>query len=118
MYSTPYVKSPRQRRAVQALLDSDSMVPKDMSARIGALNAAEIIRQLRQQGFHNIIFTRRFEVEDRDGHVCRPGEYYIPAQLKSLAEEALKKSTAPAIAIAGEALTKSQHKPNRSTRGV
>jgi len=84
-----YIKSPRQKRAIEALLEKATLV-KDLGEIIGALNPREIISQLRKQGFHNIIFTRRFATIDRDGKRCRPGEYYIPKEFSPLLEEILR----------------------------
>ncbi len=84
-----YVKSPRQKRALQILLEGAISV-KDLRVKIGALNPGQIIFELRRQGFHGIIKTRWFNILDQDGRLCRPGEYFIPTEFKSIVETALK----------------------------
>lgn len=83
-----YIKSPRQKRAVAALLEQ-AIAVKDLGAIIGALNSRQVIAELRRQGFEGIIETRRFSVIDRDGKKCRPGEYFIPEASKPMAKKAL-----------------------------
>jgi hypothetical protein len=87
----PIIKTPRQRRLLQALLDNADVSVKDVGPLIGALNPRQIVHELRQQGFHGIIQTRRFSVIDQDGKKCRPGSYYIPLELKSWMADELKK---------------------------
>jgi hypothetical protein len=89
-----YIKTPRQMRAVIELLGKPIKV-SELGSRIGALNARQIVSELRQQGFLGIIFTRRFIVIDQDGKRCRPGEYYIPEHLKQMISESLKESAKP-----------------------
>ncbi len=84
-----HIKTPRQKRALEVLLDRSTSV-NDLGPEIGALNPRQIIFELRQQGFQGIIQTRRFEVTDRDGNQCRPGEYYIPLELKPIVERAVQ----------------------------
>lgn len=83
-----YIKSARQIRALEALLNKDIPV-KDLGAIIGALNPRQVIFELRQQGFDGLILTRRYTVIDQDGKRCRPGEYYIPQDVKPMLQEAL-----------------------------
>ena len=89
------IKSPRQQRALLALLEKPISI-KDLGPLIGALNPRQIIFELRNQGFAEIILTRRFSVIDQDGKPCLPGEYYIPEQFKPTIEQALKESHAQA----------------------
>lgn len=89
------IKSPRQERAVLALLEKPVTV-KDLGPTIGALNPRQVIFELRQQGFKDIILTRRFSVIDQDGKRCHPGEYYIPEQFKPMVGQVLKDSIAQA----------------------
>ena len=89
------IKGPRQRRAVQALLDNPHGIPcKDMGPLIGALNPQQIISELRRQGFGGVIGTRRFKVSDRDGRTCYPGEYYLHPEHKEATERALETEAA------------------------
>ena len=87
-----FIRTPRQKRAIEALLKEESVKVKDLGPRIGALNPRQVIMELRSQGFDKIILTRRLIISDQDGKPCRPGEYYIPSHLKHFAEEILKKN--------------------------
>lgn len=82
MTKSPFIKGPRQRRAIEVLLEQESVKVREIGDVIGALNPRQIIMELRQQGFENMIFTRRYTTFDQDGKLCRPGEYYIPSPLK------------------------------------
>lgn len=83
------IKGPRQQRALEFLL-KECIAVKDIGAKIGALNPRQVIFELRRQGFEDVILTRWFNVIDRDGRRCRPGEYYIPESFKQMVEDALK----------------------------
>ena len=87
------IKGPRQQRAIEVLLEGCVSV-KDIGPKIGALNPRQVIFELRRQGFEGIILTRWFNVIDRDGRRCRPGEYYIPDSFKQIVEDALKNKIA------------------------
>lgn len=93
MVNSPYIRSPRQKRAIKALLDGESIEVKAFGEAIGALNPRQVVMELRHQGFHGVILTRRFEKYDQDGKMCRPGKYFIPSHFKPIAEEALSKYT-------------------------
>lgn len=84
------IKGPRQRRAIEALLNQESISVREMESLIGALNPCQVIFELRKQGFRDLIKTRRYSVLDRDGNRCLPGEYYISSENKSIIKEALK----------------------------
>ena len=97
------IKNSRQERALKVLLEKDSIQVKDMGPIIGSLNPRQTISELRQQGFHDVIVTRRFKVRDRDGKNCRPGEYCIPQEKKPIARQALDEyaaSTSPNVSAA------------------
>ncbi len=89
------IKGPRQRRAIEVLLNGPVTV-KNIGELIGALNPRQVIFELRNQGFENIILTRRFDIIDQDDKQCRPGEYYIPKELKPTVEQALNENNAQA----------------------
>lgn len=84
-----YIRGPRQQRAIAALLANVISV-KDLGPLIGALNPRQVISELRGQGFEGIIKTRRFTIIDQDGRRCRPGEYYIPQDVKPMVEKVLR----------------------------
>jgi hypothetical protein len=85
------IENPRQRRAVEALVERDSIQVQEIGTLIGALNPRQTIMELRRQGFDGIIKTRRFRQQDRDKKMCWPGEYYIPPEYKPLMREVLKR---------------------------
>lgn len=89
-----YIKNLRQKRAIATLLSVDSIAVKDIGPIIGAHNPRQTIMELRRQGFLGIIETRRYTILDRDGKICRPGEYLIPSQLKPIARKVLDEYTA------------------------
>jgi len=89
--NSPYISTPRQKRAIEALQENQMINVKDLGALIGACNPAQVIRELRLQGFSEIIQTHRMVMKDRDGKICYPGVYYIPDALKAQASKALKK---------------------------
>jgi hypothetical protein len=89
------IQRPREERALRALLAHHSISVKDIGIAIGALNPRQTIMQLRNRGFRSIILTRRFEIVDKDGCICRPGEYYIPDELKPQVRDALDKVCNP-----------------------
>lgn len=87
------IKSPRQRRALEALLAYPEGIPcKDLGPIIGALNPRQTVMELRRQGFHDAIVTELFETRDRDGRRCRPGSYLIPSTLHEWVHQALNEN--------------------------
>jgi|GEM_PF-3596751 len=76
--------SPRQRRAVEALLNGpiSSLALRNKS---GQLNSPDIIYRLRRNGFH--IITERFKMADRDGKICRPAIYKLAPASRAKAIE-------------------------------
>lgn len=109
-----HIKGPRQRRAIEALLNSCVTV-KNFGTLIGALNPRQVIFELRNQGFEGIILTRRFDTIDQDGKRCRPGEYYISQGSKLLVEKALTEYAIQTRARRSEA-TKKLNKTNNNRR--
>lgn len=98
MKKTFFIKGPRQKRAIIALLEKSISVSA-LGLVIGALNPRQIISELRQQGFKGIILTRRYSMIDQDGKKCRPGEYYILEYFKPLIEELLKETAQTPIKL-------------------
>lgn len=112
MTNLPFIRTPRQERAIEALLANREITVKQLGSIIGALNPPQIIMELRRQGFEKIIQTRRFNLPDRDGLLCYPGAYFIPDELKSIAKQALEKYTTPAKAIA-KVVKKQNHRNHK-----
>jgi hypothetical protein len=95
-----YIRGSRQKRAVVALLENTSVGVKKLGLIIGACNRAQTISELRKQGFGDMIGTRRLCVTDRDGKICRPGEYFIPAEFRAVIERVLEEVAPKAGGIA------------------
>ncbi len=91
------IKSQRQKRAINVLIDKASIEVKDLGILIGALNPRQIIFELRQLGFENIIKTQFFEKKDRDGKRCRPGRYFIPPEFKPIVQAFLERDGLGAV---------------------
>jgi hypothetical protein len=81
----PNIKTPRQRRALTALVHFDGVSTKDMRDIVGCLNPAEVMAQLKRNGWKWV--CELVEVVDRDGHVCRPGIYKLTPEHRKLAAE-------------------------------
>lgn len=110
------IKGPRQLRAIEVLLTGPVIV-KNMGELIGALNPRQVIFELRNQKFEGIILTRRFDIIDQDGKGCRPGEYYIPEELKPMVEQVLKESIAQAAVKRSSTIGKAyNHDNNRGKK--
>ncbi len=91
-----FISDPRERRAIEVLIQGEAISVKDIGPIIGALNPRQIIFQLREHyGLREVIKTRLFKVKDRDGKVCRPGEYFVSPEDKRILEELLKKVATP-----------------------
>lgn len=111
MIKTFFLKNQRQLRAIVALLERDSIQVKDLGFLAGALNPRQIISELRQQGFGDIIKTQRFKIIDRDGKDCHPGRYFISPEDKPIVQEFLKEDGGQAV------LKKSQNSHKQHDRG-
>lgn len=83
----PAIKTPRQRRALTALVKFDGVSTKDMRDIVGCLNPAEVMAQLKRGGWK--WSCELIEVLDRDGCVCRPGVYKLLPEYRLLAAEIL-----------------------------
>lgn len=113
-----FIKTIKQRKALEELLKQAAIPVKDLGPLIGALNVRQVIRDLRLQGFQDIILTRRFLHIDQYGKRSWPGEYFLPAECSSLVEEILKKHTATASenSMAAEQLVVTTQESNRWKR--
>lgn len=67
----------REVRVLTALLDQPTM--REALDRIaGASNSPDIVFRLRNRGLE--IHCERIKTLDRDGKICRPGKYSLPAE--------------------------------------
>lgn len=83
--------TPRQSRALTALLHSNGWISREMIDRItGASNGPEVIRQLRNRfglckRLH--LVCERVTVSDRDGRKSNPGRYRLTPEGRAKLEE-------------------------------
>lgn len=103
-------------RAIEVLLEVESIPVKDLGPCIGALNARQTISELREQGFKFVIKTSKFEVKDQDGESCFPGVYFISPEDKSIVREALRNYVASEWKKA-EATSSKNSAPKNNRRG-
>ncbi len=109
------IGSPRQRRAIKALCQTEAIPSYDLAKIVGTTNIAEIILELRRRGW--VIKTTLFEIVDQDGHICRPGKYSLDESYKNEAKRLLTKNGAGAAATAPIPRTVRHHNSNHSQRG-
>ena len=67
--------SPRQARAIDALLPGHWISREQMDRLTGASNSPDLIQQLRRKVGQDGIEMEHFDALDRDGRPCRPGFY-------------------------------------------
>lgn len=72
--------TPRQKRALDALMPGDLVAREAMDRIVGASNSPHTIMELRRLGLGDDgIETIREEVKDRDGRSTRPGRFRLTA---------------------------------------
>ena len=79
--------TPRQHRALVALLERGAVPCKELGALAGQNNFAELCASLRRKLGADAIATGSFDSLDRDGKPCKPGFYELTTQGR---ERALK----------------------------
>jgi hypothetical protein len=86
---TPTIKTNRQKRALQALIDcgAHGVSSRDMRGLAGALNVLELMAGLTRNGWNWI--CERVEMIDRDGRKSRPGIYHLTPEHQKIAAELL-----------------------------
>ncbi len=67
--------NPRELRAIDALMNAAAVSRYDLDSIVGTTNSPEVISRLRAKGL--TIPCERFDLTDRDGDKCRPGEYSL-----------------------------------------
>jgi hypothetical protein len=82
---TSTIRTNRQRRALQALIDCGErgVSSCDMRGLVGALNVPKLMAGLTRNGWSWC--CERVEVSDRDGQKCRPGIYHLTPEHKKIA---------------------------------
>ncbi len=83
--TTPTIRTPRQRRAIQALIKFGKITSKDLGRLTGYLNPPELVAQLRRNGW--VVICELFAALDRDGQTCRPGQYYLGPESAEFAKK-------------------------------
>ena len=66
--------NPRHLRAIDALLRRP-MPRESLDNEAGCSNSPELVAELRRRGLD--VPCKRIKFIDRDGHICRPGVYYL-----------------------------------------
>ena len=69
--------TPRQHRALVALLNRATVPCKELGLLAGQNNFAELAAGLRRKFGYDAILTGTFDAIDRDGQPCRPGYYTL-----------------------------------------
>ena len=93
------IRTPRQARALQALLQKPVM--REQMARVtGASNSPEVVSQLRKLGL--LVHCKRLNKRDRDGLPCEPGLYTLVTQSKKLAKVLLAQWNAKQVGAAND----------------
>jgi len=89
--------TPRNRRLLEALVVHDKISVSELRFIIGALNPAQNVLSLRQNGWR--VLTGRIETLDRDGKSCHPGFYYFDVKERERAIAFLKEADGTGRAI-------------------
>jgi hypothetical protein len=80
--NSPIIRTPRQRRAIQALVKYGKVSSRELGRLAGVLNPPEMMAALRRNGWQ--WSCELIEVLDRDGNICRPGMYsLLPESLEA-----------------------------------
>lgn len=111
----PSLKTARHRRFLQTLVGGKTSIYQ-LRKLVGAMNVPQIAYELR--GLNWEICTERVSMKDRDGKICRPGNYFLTENTKLLAEEALKKYVTQASPNAKVTTGKNLNKPNHTKGGA
>ena len=69
--------TPRQHRALVALMERGAVPCKELGLLAGQNNFAELAAGLRRKFGYDAILTGTFDAIDRDGQPCRPGYYTL-----------------------------------------
>ena len=72
--------TPRQHRALVALMERGAVPCKELGLLAGQNNFAELAAGLRRKFGYDAILTGTFDAIDRDGQPCRPGYYTLSPQ--------------------------------------
>lgn len=72
--------TPRQHRALVALLNRAAVPCKELGILAGQNNFAELAAGLRRKFGYDAILTGTFDAIDRDGQPCKPGYYALSPQ--------------------------------------
>lgn len=83
--------SPRQARAIDALLPGHWISREQMDRLTGASNAPDVVAKLRGKLGHDAIDTELIDGTDRDGRPCRTGRYRMTDPGRVRAAELLGK---------------------------
>ena len=82
--------NPREKRLLEVLVNCDHIEVRDLRELIGALNPAQLVFQLRKDGW--AIQTGWLTVHDRDGELRHPGFYFLEPEERCRAIEFLERA--------------------------
>ena len=84
--------TPRQHRALVALLERAAVPCKELGLLAGQNNFAELCASLRRKLGVDAIATGSFDSLDRDGKPCKPGFYELTPQGRAQVAELMKEA--------------------------
>lgn len=82
--------TPRQRRALVALLERPRIACKELGRIAGQNNFAELVAGLRRKLGQDAILTGSTDAIDMDGQPCKPGYYELAPKARALVAELMK----------------------------
>lgn len=90
--STTIKLTPRQHRALVALVERGAVPCKELGILAGQNNFAELVAGLRRKLGVDAIATGSFDSLDRDGKPCKPGFYELTPQGRAQVAELMKEA--------------------------
>ena len=84
--------TPRQHRALVALMERGAVPCKELGLLAGQNNFAELCASLRRKLGVDAIATGSFDSLDRDGKPCKPGFYELTPQGRAQVAELMKEA--------------------------
>ncbi|MBF0213603.1 MAG: hypothetical protein HQM00_08570 [Magnetococcales bacterium] len=95
MNPIPKITNPRQRRALEVLLERKRISVWELRLMVGAANASQLVVDLRKKGFD--IRCNRIRMFDQDNRASNPGLYWLPDDMRQIARQAMENAGATGI---------------------
>ncbi|MDI1277296.1 hypothetical protein [Methylobacter sp.] len=83
--NSPIIRTPRQRRAIAALVKYGRVSSRELGKLAGVLNPPELMAALGRNGWK--WRCELIEVLDGDGKICRPGLYSLLQESLEIAKK-------------------------------